>query len=354
MDHSMILDLFAGPGGWSEGIRRIGLSDVGLEWDRDACLTRAAAGHRTVRADVATYPTEPFVGKVRGLIASPPCQAFSMAGKRLGMVDLPRIHAAIDGARSGWRDDLRAGPWADARSPLILEVLRWSWSLRPEWIACEQVPPCLPVWEHMADVLRGWGYSALAVKFNAADYGVPQTRHRAFLLAHRDTVRVPTPTHAEHPPESADLFGARLLPWVSMADALGWDAGERAIDRRVGGFAEDAGVITDDRPAPTLSLSNGREVWMVNGPRRWPFERPATTVNSKDVLGGPGHRDMGPEGPHFQDSPNAVRIELHEAAVLQSFPADYPFRGTKTARFRQCGDAVPPTLASAVIGALSG
>ena len=67
----MIVDLYAGPGGWDEGLRTLGITDVvGLEWDEAACLTRAAAGHRTIRTDVATCPTEPFVGKVRGLIAS--------------------------------------------------------------------------------------------------------------------------------------------------------------------------------------------------------------------------------------------------------------------------------------------
>ncbi len=371
----MILDAFAGPGGWSEGLRSIGLSDVGLEWDRWACATRAAAGHLTVRCDVAAYPVAPFVGRVRGLIASPPCQAFSMAGKREGIKDLGLIHAAVEAARAGWRDDLRDGDWADPRSALILEPLRWAWSLRPEWIACEQVPPCLPVWEHMADVLRSWGYDARAVKLNAADYGVPQTRVRAFLLAHRERVRVPEPTHARSPVPS--LFG-ELAPWVSMAEALGWTEGWRAMDRRVGGFAADIGVVTDDRPAPTLCLSGGREVWLQvgasanatsrpapapapalffghqSGNVKWVTERPATTVQGRDVLGGPGHRDMGPDGPHFQDSPNAVRITVEEAAVLQSFPADYPFQGPKTARFRQVGDACPPRMMAHVLGALIG
>src|SRR5690606_11865574 len=72
----VILDLFAGPGGWDEGLRSIGITDViGMEWDAAACATRAAAGHKTVRCDVSQYPPAPFVGKVRGLIASPPCQA---------------------------------------------------------------------------------------------------------------------------------------------------------------------------------------------------------------------------------------------------------------------------------------
>lgn len=53
----LVVDLFAGPGGWSEGLRSVGLEDVGIEWDDAACRTRAAAGHPTIRADVAQYPT---------------------------------------------------------------------------------------------------------------------------------------------------------------------------------------------------------------------------------------------------------------------------------------------------------
>ena len=68
-----ILDLFAGPGGWSEGLRALGLRDIGIEWDEAACATRKAAGHLTIRADVANYPTEPFIGKVTGLIAFRDC-----------------------------------------------------------------------------------------------------------------------------------------------------------------------------------------------------------------------------------------------------------------------------------------
>ena len=96
----------------------------------------------------------------------------------------------------------------------------------------------------------------------AANYGVPQTRLRAFLLAHRTRVHVPEPTHAKHPVPG--LF-VTLGPWVSMAEALGWVPGERALDRRVGGFAADADVVGDDRPAPTLSLSNGSAVWKFLG-----------------------------------------------------------------------------------------
>lgn len=53
-----VVELFGGPGGWAEALRRrwpaLHHIEVGLEWNRDACRTRRAAGHRTIRADVAT------------------------------------------------------------------------------------------------------------------------------------------------------------------------------------------------------------------------------------------------------------------------------------------------------------
>ncbi|GAA3032673.1 hypothetical protein GCM10020000_07140 [Streptomyces olivoverticillatus] len=75
----MIIDGFAGPGGWSEGLRLLGLRDIGLEWDTAACKTRAAAGHLTIQCDVAQYPTAPFQGRAKKQIWSPPCQAWSRA-----------------------------------------------------------------------------------------------------------------------------------------------------------------------------------------------------------------------------------------------------------------------------------
>lgn len=99
----VIVDLFAGPGGWDEGLRMIGRTDVvGVEWDESACRTAEAAGHKRVRADVSALEPLDFVrgaalcdllgisvadAIVKGLIASPPCQAWSFAGKRGGEAD---------------------------------------------------------------------------------------------------------------------------------------------------------------------------------------------------------------------------------------------------------------------------
>lgn len=67
---------------------------------------------------------------------------------------------------------------------------------------------------------------------------------------------------------------------------------------------------------------------------------------------GPGHRDR--EGGQRQYDEQAVWVDVWQAGVLQGFPADYPWRGTRTAQPRQVGDAVPPPLAAAVVGELLG
>ena len=85
----------------------------------------------------------------------------------------------------------------------------------------------------------------------------------------------------------------------------------------------------------------------------WTVERPATTVCGRGELGRPGHKDRSAGGePHF--AVDSVRITIEEAAILQSFPADYPWQGSKTKRFEQCGNAVPPLLAEHVLSMATG
>ena len=101
-----------------------------------------------------------------------------------------------------------------------------------------------------------------------------------------------------------------------------------------------------DEPAGTLFFSN-RSNWA-----SWVTERPATTIQGDPHVGRPGHKDRDKgEGQFSQDS---VRITVQEAAILQSFPEDYPWQGSKTSQFRQVGNAVPPLLARAVLAEATG
>lgn len=359
--YELVLDAFAGPGGWDEGARSLGIVTIGIEWDDAACRTAKAAGHARIRADVAQFPLDHLVGQVGGLIMSPPCQDFSLAGKQAG----------IEGDKG----------------QLIREVLRWTDTLRPRWVACEQVPPCLPIWQEYAATMREWGYKTWVGVLNAADYGVPQTRKRAILLASLDRQPTrPEPTHAKG--GDVDLFAERA-PWVSMAAALGWEqtapvslrngnqanACERSVDQPAGTLffsarmndvrwqRRDSGPAAERPPRPSSEPSYTiRAQGSGSAPAgvEWVYGRPATTICGDPRVFQPGWRgapeQYAEDGTYLgeRSGDNSVRVTVAEAAVLQSFPADYPWQGSRTKQYQQVGNAVPPLLATHVLCAVTG
>lgn len=286
----MILDLFAGPGGWDEGLRILGRDDVvGVEMDEAACATREAAGHQTLRADVRDLDPRDYYGW-EGLIASPPCQTFSAAGLQRGLDDI--------------------------RGQLVYEVIRFANDMRPAWIACENVKEVLPIWRGIARHLRTLGYSTWAGLLNAADFGVPQSRKRAFLLASQRSFHPPKPTHSKN--DFPTLFDD-LRPWISMADALGWTASD---------------LLPEER---------------------WALSRPATTVVRSfrpDVIAAPGWRVKG-DAPR-QDTPGSIQVTEEQMCILQSVRPDYPFQGPRTKRLSLIGAFLPPPWAAAILSAVMG
>lgn len=386
-----IVDLFAGPGGWDEGAAMIGATNTyGLEFEANACATAEAAGHARFLGDIAAVDPLDYRPCV-GLIASPPCQAWSKAGKQLGRLDKDAVFRLVQAYAAG-----EAGlthEWADPRSHLVAEPMRWAVALEPEWIVLEEVPSVLPLWDLYAELLEQRGYSTWHGVLNAADYGVPQTRKRAILIASRTrTVGRPAPTHSKG--DTLDLE-----PWTSMAQALGWDGhvgfprrpegGDRAylptveIDgetyraRDLNATSHPAPALTEkarswirmgthknatvrsaEEPAPTVFFGHqANDVrWHSDDPRatqegsEWTHERPATTVVGSfrpDVIAAPGWRKPG-DGPR-QNTPGSVRVDVWEAGVLQSFRPDYPWQGARTRQFQQVGNAVPPRLAAHMI-----
>lgn len=350
----MIVEGFGGLGGWAVALGKRREPHIGMEMDRDACATRAAAGHPTIRCDVTAYPTAPFRGRITGKVDSPVCTPYSRAGKGLGKVDKPLVAQAIDDLAHGrdTRAELRAA-CADPLSILAAEPMRWHYDLRPEWIVMEQVPDVLPLWQQYVEVLTGWGYSAVATVINAADYGVPQTRRRAVLAASRvRKVMWPEPTHYD-PSRGHRLWGT---PWVSMAEALTLPPGlivntrgDRPKDEN--GRAAGGNEFPADGPCQSLT-GRARSWWVLRAGNQdratvRDLDQPAPTVAF-------GHNAARVEWVLMPDGRERRPLSVEEAAALQSLPPDYPLSGSRTSQFRQVGNAVPPVLADAVIEAAAG
>jgi DNA (cytosine-5)-methyltransferase 1 len=345
------VDAFAGVG-WGVACHRLGIREFGIEKAPAAIRSRSANGMRTIARDVWSALFHPWLVPAHRLyIASPPCQTFSMAGNGEGRKALADVLDAIDGEL--WKDPAALHGLTevmDPRTALVLTPLAHIWAHRPELVALEQVPEVLPVWHAIAAVLRTLGYSVWAGILRAEQYGVPQTRKRAILMARLDgKVQPPTPTHSRYYSTDPGRLDQGVQKWVSMAEALGWDADDprEAHALRGKGQTERYGERPGrraDQPAPTLRANGGGRapggfVW------KW-ADAPATTVTADPRITAREHHE------HGEQNATSLKLTRDEAATLQSFPADFAWRGTKTAQRLQIGNAVPPVMGAAVLGAL--
>lgn len=316
------VDLFAGPGGWDHAACALMIRAIGIDDDSDTCDTRMSAGLLTIEGDVRLYAPSDFPDALGGgLIGGPPCPTFSAGGKGSGRRDLALVLANL--AKLAARELICAAEYGDARTSLVLEPLRWVLQALDEgtpyrWIALEQVPAVLPVWEAMAAVLRAEGYSVVTGVLSADEYGVPQTRERAVLIAgNQGIAALPVPTHARHGAPAAGL-----LPTVSMSAALPhWHASDRVGFLRRADTADVITVNGVDYRARDLRSGDEPAFVLTEKARSWTR-----------------YTRRGPE-----------RVTVEEAAVLQTFPVDYPWVGSRSKQFHQIGNAVPPLLAEAVL-----
>lgn len=320
-----VLDLFAGAGGVSLGLALLGIEDLGIELADDECATRNAAGFLTMQADVSALDPADFAG-AEGLWDSSPCPDFSVLGSRAGRA-----------GKSGW---------------LVDEKLRWVKAIRPRWVACENVPPVLPIFAEQALELQAVGYKTWVGCLSTDEYGVPQTRNRAYLMASLDRpVAPPAPTHQPYEfgiaAQEIWTITGTLRPWVSMAEALGWPDDARAGFQRLDdtGTSESGYRDRDLRPttdpAPTLAFGHDAAQWC--------WVRPATTIAGDQRVFQPGgHHEPG------EQSENSIKLEPWEALLLMGMPLNHPLQGSRTAQFRQIGNGVCPPMAAAIVGELVG
>ncbi|MEY2880634.1 MAG: hypothetical protein RLZZ15_3014 [Verrucomicrobiota bacterium] len=364
------LELFSGAGGLALGLEFAGFETAALvERDPDACATlrENRPGWNIVEGDVRDVDFARF-GPVTLVAGGPPCQPFSVGGKAGGNEDrrdmFPQAVRAVRELRP------QAFMFENVRG-----LLRPAFRSYVEFIRLQLCYPEFPVsqnvdWETNLRRLerhhtqRGQpselSYRVTINVANAADYGVPQQRHRVFFVGFRGDVDAgwsfPRATHS-----SDDLLRAQYVS---------------------GTYWREHGISPLARPAnPTRAARAGRlsDPELLSVSQRWRTVRDAcrglgepgageTRANHRFQPGArpyPGHTgspldepakalkagDHGvPGGENMLRRPDGTcrYFSVRESARLQTFPDAYLIRGSWSESMRQLGNAVPVELARVV------
>lgn len=212
-----VISLFSGAGGLDIGFEQAGFEiAVAVEQDPSCCNTLRAnrPDLKVIEGDISQIKGEEIltaagleVGEAALVIGGPPCQSFSLAGKRMGLDD-ERGSMILEFSRIVHETLPKAFVMENVKG-----MLNWEKGRAIEAVLNEFIEPVTYEGkEYSYDV----SYSVL----NAVDYGVAQRRERLFLVGNRlgKQFNFPTPTHGD--PGQIDLYSDRL-PYVSAWDAIG-------------------------------------------------------------------------------------------------------------------------------------
>lgn len=357
------IDLFAGAGGFSEGLAASGVSTaLAQELHPQPALTYAFNHPSTPvlvgdirRIDVSLMESlllkHAHVKGVDVVVGGPPCQGFSTAGKKSKV---------------------------DPRNTLFFNFFKVVEHFRPALFVLENVPGFRKMYgghayEAAAELFSSLGYSLQDTILNACDYGVPQRRNRFVMVGvqHGVKFRWPARTHLNPEGKSLELFGATLAAPVTVGNALadlaylkpGFEGhrharqptGEYQMSRRNGCEHLFNHLATRHRDRAVEMFSHIPE---------------GGTISQVPALVKSGKRTMARlDRNHISNSVLALPDDLihyqqpriptvREMARLQSFDDDYVFMGKRTSGFvqrrvdvpqyTQVGNAVPPLLAAAI------
>jgi DNA (cytosine-5)-methyltransferase 1 len=337
-----VIDMFSGCGGMSAGFRSVnGLFSafrhiVAIDIDKVANTSyKANLGLEPLQEDIKSIAqnktrlqtilrssnrrkNHPLI-----LIGCAPCQGFSSHRHSAGQ--------------------------QDTRNPLFVDFARAAVILRPDAIVIENVPELLtsqnwPYVSEVRNILEQSGYFVHLGIYNMADFGVPQERFRAVMLAlpkafrpltgflHKTEFRTVRQAISNLPPIEA---GARLT-----IDKMHYTAGHKestiatiqAVPKDGGNRPAHVGPLCLQRLEQRQGKAGYEDIY---GRLYW--DRPAVTITAYA---------RNPASGRFIHPEQDRGLSIREASLLQGFPGDYWFAGSLDEGFRQIGNAVPPTFAS--------
>lgn len=373
------LELFSGAGGLALGLHQAGFKPVALvEWDKDSCESMRAnilggccdiGDWNVIQADVRELRYSNFGSEIQFITGGPPCQPFSLGGK----------HGAFTDSRDMFPEAVRC---VRELRPLgfILEnvkgLLRKSFSSYFNYILLQLTHPEVTAVEgadwsehlrrleryHTSAAIRGLEYNVVFRLLNAADYGVPQTRHRVVIVGFRNDLNAnwsfPEPTHSKDALEQAKNNGSY---WdehsiVKQIHGIGIH-GPCLQTSMVEGYCEslkprarwltvrDALVGLPDPRADGASFRNHE---FRNGARRYVGHSGSLLDEPSKTIKAGAHGVPGGENMLHLDNDTLRYYTVRESARIQTFPDEYVFAGSWTESMRQIGNAVPVRLAKII------
>ncbi len=341
-----VIDMFSGCGGLSRGFIDAGFEVlVGVDSD-EAALKTFQHNHGSaiaLKADLfkseALLDLADLVGdkQVDVIIGGPPCQGFSLTGKR--------------------QED-------DDRNKLFYSMVEAVKMFSPKAFVLENVPGLATLYGGKAKeaILKDFGELGYTVNYKvlyAPDYGVPQIRKRIFFVGLKEGVDFDFPPSLCDP-ENYVTCEQAISDLPSLEENIGKDKVDYSTDptseyqkkmrKNSSELLNHIGTVHTDLVKSVIAqvpeggnhkdLPDGvgdsrkfNEAWT-----RYHSQKPSKTIDT-------GHRN------HFHYKWNRVPT-VRENARLQSFPDDFEFFGNKTQQYKQVGNAVPPLLGFHLANAL--
>lgn len=385
-----VVDLFAGGGGFGLGFHLAGYNVVcSVEKDKWAADTLRQNNYtNVVEGDIKSFKTLEQIGKVCPtlpdiIIGGPPCQGFSVAGP------------------ANKKDP------KDPRNSLFRDFARWVKYLQPQIFVMENVKGILTrknakkeiVIDIIKETFSDLGYTVEIWQLNAANFGVPQTRERVFIVGHMqpNSIGEPMITHflTKENERSSSIEFQNLCSLISVKDAIA------DLPMLQAGEGEEEQYYTCHPQSDYQKWARGNQKTLYNhvamNHTRRIVERFKRIQNGKTLSEVPeeykvrkrsgngelsetqynsNYRHLNPDEISFTipasfyssfihpDQPR--NITAREAARIQSFPDWYKFMGKRTvisskllrrkgrheedflSQYNQIGNAVPPLLAKAI------
>lgn len=316
------IELFAGAGGLALGVEKAGFDTLGLiEFDKNAAdtLIKNRPNWNVINDDIANVSCLDLEkkfslkkGELDLLSGGAPCQAFSYAGKRLGL--------------------------EDARGTLFYHYALFLEKLQPKMFLFENVRGLLThdhgkTYATMLDIFEKAGYTINKQVLNAWEHGVPQKRERLITIGIRNDLVGKTsytfPKAHDYKPVLRDVL-------LDCPEGPGVPYGEKK--KRIFELVPAGGYWRDIDPE--IAKEYMKSCWDMEGGRTGILRRMSLDEPSLTVLTSPSQKQTERCHP-LEARPFTVR----ENARCQTFPDEWEFCGNVSAQYKQVGNAVPVNLA---------